>query len=90
MRTTVDLDPVALERAKRLAQRENRTLGSVLSEALAAYVSKRRDAEADPPFELIVRGSPGARFPSPGEIARVEEEEDLAALRIPGRKHADP
>ncbi|MDZ4696986.1 MAG: hypothetical protein SGI86_17750 [Deltaproteobacteria bacterium] len=89
MRTTVDLDPKALERAKRLAQRENRTVGSVISEALAAYVTKESPAKMDPPFELIVRGRPGARFPSALDIAQAEEDEDLASLRLPRSRHAD-
>lgn len=83
MRTTIDIDDAALERAKRLARRENRTLGSVVSDALAAYVSKRRTRVPDPPFELIVRGKPGGRFPSPQEIARIEEDEDAQAIRGP-------
>jgi predicted transcriptional regulator len=53
MRTTIDIDDATLERARRLAHRESRTLGSVLSDALAAYVSKRPPRVADPPFELI-------------------------------------
>ena len=86
MRTTVDLDPAVLERAKRLARQENRTLGSVVSDALAAYVSKRPHRSTDPPFELVVRGSRGARFPSSEEIAQVEQEEDASALRIPKKR----
>jgi hypothetical protein len=89
MRTTVDLDPNALERAKRLAQKENRTVGSVISDALAAYVTRPPPAQEDPPFELIVRGRPGARFPSVHEMAQVEEDEDLASLRIPRSPNAD-
>jgi predicted transcriptional regulator len=83
MRTTVDIDDAALERAKRLARHENRTLGSVLSDAIAAYVSKRPRGTPDPAFELIVRGKAGGRFPSPEEIARVEDDEAAQALRIP-------
>jgi hypothetical protein len=83
MRTTVDIDDTALERAKRLAHRENRTLGAVISDAIAAYVSKRGKRAPDPAFELIVRGKPGHRFPLPEEIARIEEGEDAEALRIP-------
>jgi hypothetical protein len=91
MRTTVDLDPAVLEQAKRLARQQNRTLGSVVSDALAAYVSKRPKRSTDPPFELIVRGKPGARFPSFEEIEQVEREEDVSALRIPRNgRHAAP
>ena len=82
----MDLDPTVLERAKRLAQSEARTLGSVLNDALAAYLAKRRASAKDPPFELIVRGNPGARFPGPAKIAAVEDEEDMAGLKIAGAK----
>jgi hypothetical protein len=82
VRTTVDIEGAALERAKRLALRENRTLGSVVSEALVAYLSKRSQRAPDPPFELIVCGKTGGRFPSPEDLARVEEEEDQQALGI--------
>jgi hypothetical protein len=85
----VDLDPIALERAKLLARRENRTLGSVISEALTTYVTKEPPLKEDPPFELIVCGRPGARFPFAVDIAQAEEEEDLESLRIPRPRHAD-
>jgi hypothetical protein len=84
VRTTVDIDDRILERAKRHAASTGQTLGAVVSKALGAYLSSRRSRE-DPPFELIVRGRPGGRFPSPEELARVADEEDIAALRIPGR-----
>ena len=90
MRTTVDLDPAVIERAKRLAQSEDRTLGSVVNDALAAYLARRRPSAKDPPFVLIVRGKPGARFPGPAQIAAVEDEEDMAGLRIPGSKRHAP
>jgi hypothetical protein len=86
MRTTVEIDDALLERAKRLALKEKQTLGAVLSEALAAYLAGRKVALKDPPFELIVRGSPDARFPTTGEIQAVEDEEDSVALRMPGLK----
>ena len=86
MRTTVDLDPSVLERAKRLALSEGKTLGAVLSEALGAYLGKRKQVAKDPPFELLVRGHPRGRFPSPADMSAVEEDEEVAALRIPGTK----
>jgi hypothetical protein len=86
MRTTVDIDEALLERAKRLALKEKQTLGVVVSQALAAYLGTRRQAEADPPFELIARGEPQGRFPSPAEIAAIEEQEELRGLAIPPRK----
>lgn len=91
MRTTVDLDPAVLDRAKRLALSEGRTLGSVLNEALAAYLGKRKQVAKDPPFDLLVRGNPHGRFPSPGEVSAIEDDEELAALKIPrGKRRASP
>jgi predicted transcriptional regulator len=86
MRTTVDLEPRLLERAKRLAVGQGRTLSAIVGEALASYLASRQIASKDPPFELLVRGRAGARFPSPGEMAALEEEEDVASLRIPRKR----
>ena len=90
MRTTVDLDPALLERAKRLALKEHRSLSTVLGEALAAYLGAHRSSAKDPPFELLVRGQPQARFPTPAEVSAVEDEEDIAAIAVPrkGRRAA--
>jgi predicted transcriptional regulator len=90
MRTTVDLDPAMLERAKKLALRERRTLSAVLGDALAAYLGSKRPRTKDPAFELIVRGRPQGRFPSPAELSAIEDEEDIAALAVPraGRRAA--
>lgn len=92
MRTTVDIDPAVLERAKKLALREQRTLGSVLSDALASYLGKRRASATNPPVELFVRGSARSRFPSAEEILALEDEDDAARLRIPGttRRESQP
>jgi hypothetical protein len=84
VRTTVDLPQTLLSRAKQLAAERHTSLSAVVSEALGAYIGKARRSAADQPFELIVRGRPGARFPSPAEIAAVGDEEDVAALRVPG------
>lgn len=84
MRTTVDIDPAVLERAKKLAHSERRTLGSVLSDALAAYLGRRLASAKNPPFELLVRGNARSRFPTPEELLALDEEEDAARLRIPG------
>lgn len=80
MRTTVDLDEALIERAKRLALKESRTVSALVNAALAAYLGARRESLKDSPFELIVRGNSGARFPTPAEIASAEEEDDRAAL----------
>jgi hypothetical protein len=86
MRTTVDIDPVVLDRAKALALQERRTLGAVLGDALSAYLGRRRETPQDPPFELIVRGSARARFPSPEDLLAQDDEEDAARLRMPSGK----
>jgi hypothetical protein len=83
MRTTVDLDARLLAQAKRVAGEQRRTLSAVVGDALAAYFGSRRSAAKDPPFSLLVRGTPGGRFPTAAELAAVEEEEDAAALAIP-------
>ncbi|MBY0273796.1 hypothetical protein K2Z84_00530 [Candidatus Binatia bacterium] len=86
MRTTVDIDERTLERAKKLAASTGRTLGEVVGAALAAYAAGRAAARGGEPFELVVRGRPGARFPSASEIAEVLEDEDVAGLA--GRRRA--
>jgi hypothetical protein len=91
MRTTVDVDAAVLRRAKRLADSENKTLGSLVSDALVAYLGKRKPVSKAPPFELIVRGKPHGRFPTPVEFAEIEDEEDLTRLGMPGaRRRASP
>ena len=91
VRTTIDLDEKLIDRAKRLALKEGRTLSALVNGALAAYLGARRDSAKDPPFELIVRGTPGARLPSTDEIAATEEAEELASLGIgPERRRAPP
>lgn len=80
-----------LDRAKRLALSEGKTLSAVLNEALGAYLGKRKQVAKDPPFELLVRGNPRGRFPSPAEIDAIEQDEELTALRVPGaRRRAAP
>jgi hypothetical protein len=86
VRTTVDIEDALLERAKRLALKEQRTLGAVVSQAIAAYLSSRRVADRDPPFELLVRGKAGARFPSAEELQLAEEEDERTSLAIPKSK----
>lgn len=84
MRTTVDLPLPLLTRAKRLAAERRTSLSAITSDALRVYLSATHRPVPDPPFELIVRGQAGARFPDPEEIAAIENEEDIAALRLPG------
>lgn len=90
MRTTVDLDESLLERAKRAAASESRTLGGVLNDALRAYLTGRKATTKDEPFELIVCGDPGDPFPSAADIQRVLDEEDLESLALPARARRAP
>jgi hypothetical protein len=86
MRTTVDIDDGLLERAKRLALKEKRTLAAVVGQALAAYLGSRKATDKDPPFQLLVRGKIGARFPTAEEIQLAGEDDDRKALAIPKLK----
>jgi hypothetical protein len=84
VRTTIDLPPSLLRAAKRLAAERQTTLSEVVSDALGAHLGAKRRGTPDKPFELIVRGRAGGRFPTAAEIGAATDEEDLAALRIPG------
>lgn len=86
MRTTVDIDATVLNRARRASLRERRTLGSLVSDALSAYLGAHARSQKDPPFDLLVRGSAGARFPTPEEVTAIEDGEELATLRIRRRR----
>lgn len=91
MRTTIDLPPRVLTAAKRIAAERQTTLSALVNDALAVYLGAARRRSPEKPFELIVRGRAGARFPTPAEIEAVADEEDRAALRIPGiSRHAAP
>lgn len=91
MRTTLEIDDGLLERAKKLALKERQTLGAVVGQALAAYLASRRLSGQDPPFKLLVRGTPGRKFPTPTDIAAVEEDETTRALGIPtSKRHVAP
>lgn len=80
MRTTVDVETRVLERAKRLARRQGRTLGAVVSDALRAYLGAKKTAAREAPFEVLVRGRPGAHAPTAEEMAAVEDAEQAASL----------
>jgi hypothetical protein len=82
MRTTVDIEKRLLERAKRLASSSDRTLSAVVNAALASYLGARTEKPRDPEFELLVRGDPHGRFPTPAQIAEAEDEDAVAALGI--------
>jgi predicted transcriptional regulator len=82
MRTTVDIDERLLKKARQIAAENQRTLGAVLSDALAGYLATRETAAEQPPFELLVRGRAGGRFPTPAEFEELADEEDAAALGV--------
>lgn len=84
MRTTIDLDKQLLQRAKRLALSDGQTLSAVVNRALSAFLGSAK-APRKQPFELIVRGRAGGRFPSPADIAAAEEADEVAALGIAKR-----
>jgi hypothetical protein len=90
VRTTVDIEERILARAKRHAAKAGLTLSALVSNALASYMSRPAAAATEEPFELIVRGRHGDRFPSATEIADVEAAEDLAALRVSRSHRAAP
>jgi len=80
-----------LHRAKRLAVARGTTLSAVVADALSAHLQAQSARAPDKPFELIERGRAGAHFPTLAEIEAVEDQEDGAALRVPGvRARAAP
>lgn len=79
VRTTVDIDERVLERAKKLAASTGRTLGEVVSAALAAYAAGRTSRDREP-FELLVRGRADARFPTTSEIEEALLEDEIGGL----------
>lgn len=73
MRTTVTLDDQLLRRAKEIALASNRSLGSVIDDALRAAFAER--ATPNTPVVLPIYGGSGLR---PG--VDLEDKEALAAL----------
>lgn len=85
MRTTIDLDKPLLERAKRRAARQGRTLSQLVRDAVGIYLSGSAGGD-DEPFELLTCGDPGGWAPAPAEIAAALEEEDRRM--VPSGAHA--
>lgn len=87
MRTTIDFDKPLLERAKRRAARQGRTLSELVREAVGAYLvtSPVGDEEA---FELLTCGTPGGYAPTSAEMVAALEEEDQHL--VPGGARARP
>jgi hypothetical protein len=74
-----------LTRAKRLAAERGISLSAVVTDALSIHLRAAPHGTPDKPFELIVRGRAGAHFPTPGEMEAILDQEDSAALGVPGK-----
>ncbi len=85
MRTTVDIEEPLLRRARKRAAETNTTLSQIVKDALRAFLAAPA-RRSDPPFQLVTRGTPGSPCPTPAEMARALEDEDIATLRISGGK----
>ena len=58
-------------------------LSQLVTEAVRQYLAARAPRADEPPFELLVRGRPGGRFPTPGELEDLELAEDIGAIALP-------
>lgn len=85
MRTTIDLDAATLHAAKSEARDSGKTLSEFVSDAVRQHLAALAPSEAEPGFELLVRGRKGGRFPTFNEIAELEAVEDLGPLAAPRR-----
>jgi len=80
MRTTLVLDDVLLQAAKRRAAERNLTVSEVVNEALRD--SFRRAVPAAPPFSMTTYGKSGRRVRhEPSDFAAELEAEDRSRLR---------
>jgi hypothetical protein len=92
VRTTISISDALLEKAKRLAQREGRTLGELVESALQERLSREstRAAKA-PPFRLHSFGEGGLQaglsFERLKELTDTEEAERLPSR--PASRAAD-
>ncbi len=55
MRTTLDIDDPILREVKAIHERENRSIGAIVSELLAEALARRRPSRAPPPFRWTSR-----------------------------------
>jgi hypothetical protein len=76
VRTTIDLETVLLERARRRAAARGVTLSRLVCEAVSAYLNEAPSRGAEPPFELITCGDAGGYAPSPAEMSEERLDED--------------
>ena len=82
MRTTIDVEDGLLQQARRRAAEAQTTLSRLVSDALKAYLSRRRDRPRDVPFELITFGDvSGPPPPGPQGIDRLTLTDELASRK---------
>ena len=79
MRTTVDLDEEVLAAARERAAKRRTTLSRIIQDAVRAYLEAAVE-QSEEPFELITAGSPGGRYPAPGELSELLAAEDIEGL----------
>lgn len=83
MRTTVNIDAELLGRAKELAARSNRTIGSVLEEALRRHLSEdgaTQEATVLPDFDYEGGLQPGVDLYDREVMATLLHDDDRHAL----------
>lgn len=90
MRTTVDIDPPLLTRARRRAAQRGQTLSDLVREAVSTYLAERAAPTDEEPFELITCGRVGGYAPTPAEMAEQEEEAALRVTPRPAKRRARP
>ena len=86
MQTTVDLDEAVLVLAKHVALREGRTLSSLVSDALAAYLGAPGHASEAAPYALLRRDGAHAGLPGRGELTAADPDDERTSLQIPAAK----
>ena len=86
MQTTVDLDEAVLVLAKHVAQREGRTLSSLVSDALAAYLSTPDYGSEAAPYALLRRDGAHAGLSAAGELPAADPDDERTSLQIPAAK----
>lgn len=74
MRTTLDIDPAALEAARQLAAHRSESLGAVVSELILKGLQSDRRIASRNGFPVL-RASPGTPPISLEDVKRAEDEE---------------
>lgn len=77
VRTTIDLETVLLERARRRAVNRGVTLSQLVCEAVSAYLNEGPERRDEQPFDLLTCGDPGAGYaPSPAAMSEALLDEE--------------